>query len=117
MEEAVHGTWASTIEDDLIILLAMEGPSYEATVRLAGGMKAIGSKVWVVTNRAWKGVRWMPSPASEGEPELFMPLYAILPIYLFSYFAALAKNLTPDTMRMTDPRFLQARMLMRSTLP
>ncbi len=118
IEEAVHGTWASTVEEDLIILPAMEGPSYEATVRLAGGMKAIGSKVWVLTNRVWNGVEVDAiTQLPEGEPELFMPLYAILPIYLFTYFTALAKHLTPDTMRMTDPRFLQARMLMRSTVP
>lgn len=118
IEEAVHGTWASSIEDDLFILPAMEGPSYEATVLLAGGMKAIGSKVWVLTNRAWNGVAVDAiTQLPEGEPEVFMPLYAILPIYLFSYFAALAKNIAPDTMRMNDPRFLQARMQMRSTLP
>jgi glucosamine--fructose-6-phosphate aminotransferase (isomerizing) len=118
IEEAVHGTWASTVEEDLIILLAMEGPSFDATVRLAGGMKAIGSKVWVLTNRAWKGVKVdVITQLPEGEPEVFMPLYAILPIYLFSYFSALAKNLAPDTMRLSDPRFLQARMQMRSSLP
>lgn len=118
IEEAVHGTWASTVEDDLIILPAIEGPSYEATVRLAGGMKAIGSKVWVLTNRTWRGVEVDAiTQLPEGEPEVFMPLYAILPIYLFSYFAALSKHLSPDTMRMSDPRFLEARMQMRSSLP
>lgn len=117
IEEAVHGTWASTIEDDLIILPAMEGPSFESTVRLAGGMKAIGSKVWVLTNRAWTGVEVDAiTRLPEGEPELFMPLYAVLPIYQFAYFAALCKHLSPDNMRMTDPRFLNARMQMRSSL-
>jgi len=118
IEEAVHGTWASTTEDDLLILLAMDGPCYESAVRLAGGMKTVGSKVWMITNRAWNGpavdaVTSLP----DGEPELLMPLYAILPIYLFTYFTALAKNLSPDAMGLTDPRFLDARNQMRSTTP
>jgi glucosamine--fructose-6-phosphate aminotransferase (isomerizing) len=118
IEEAVHGIWSSTIEDDLLILLAMEGPSYESALRLAGGMKTIGCKVWVVTNRPWSGtavdaVTNLPA----GEPELLMPLYAIIPIYQFAYFAALAKNLSPDNMRLTDPRLLDAHRQMRSSLP
>ena len=117
IEEAVHGTWASTIEDDLLILLAMDGPCYESAVRLAGGMKTVGSKVWVITNCAWNetavdAVTSLPG----GEPEILMPLYAILPIYLFTYFMALAKNLSPDNMGLTDPRLLDARMQMSSSL-
>jgi glutamine---fructose-6-phosphate transaminase (isomerizing) len=118
IEEAVHGTWASTVEDDLFILPAMDGPSFEATVRLAEGMKAIGAKVWLLTNRSWPGAEMDAITClPEGEPEMFMPLYAILPIYQFSYFAALCKHISPDTMRMSDPRFLEARKLMRSTIP
>ena len=33
------------------------------------------------------------------------------------YYAALAKNLSPDNMRLDDPRYLDARMQMRSSLP
>ena len=117
IEEAVHGTWASTLEEDLVILLAMDGPSYESTLRLAGGMKTIGAKVWVLTNCAWTGV---PVEAVTvlpgGEPEVLMPLYAILPLYEFAYFSALARGLSPDNMRLTDERFLDARMQMRTSL-
>ena len=45
-----------------------------------------------------------------------MPLYAIIPLYQFSYFAALAKGISPDNMRMDDPSYLDARMQMRSTM-
>ncbi len=118
IEEAVHGTWASTLEDDLVVLLAMDGPSYESALRLAGGMKTIGAKVWVLTNCAWSGV---PVDAVTelpgGEPEVLMPLYAILPLYEFAYFAAIARGFSPDTMRLTDERFLDARMQMRTSLP
>jgi len=117
IEEAVHGTWASTIEDDLLILLAMDGPSYKSAVRLVGGMKTVGSKVWVITNRAWNGMAVdAVTSLPPGEPEVLMPLYAILPIYLFTYFTALAKNLSPDNMGLTNPRLLDARMQMSSSL-
>ncbi len=117
IEEAVHGTWASTVEDDLVVLLAVEGPSYESAVRLAGGMKTIGAKVWVLTNCAWSGepvdaVTVLPG----GEPEVLMPLYAILPLYQFAYFSALARHLSPDNMRLSDKRFLAARLRMRSSM-
>jgi glucosamine--fructose-6-phosphate aminotransferase (isomerizing) len=117
IEEAVHGTWASTTEEDLIIQIAMDGPSYESALRLAGGMKTIDAQVWVLTDRPWNKVEvdaltLLPT----GEPELFTPLYAILPLYQFAYFTALAKKLSPDSMRVEDPRFLDARKQMRSSL-
>ncbi|MGD0004622.1 MAG: SIS domain-containing protein [Anaerolineaceae bacterium] len=118
IEEAVHGTWASTRENDLIIVLAMEGQSYESAVRLAGGMKAIGSAVWIITNRDWTGPEVDALTILPGDqPELFMPLYAVIPLYQLAYFLALCKGISPDNMSMDDPRFLDARMQMRSTLP
>ena len=117
IEEAVHGTWASTEEEDLVILIALAGPSYGSAVRLAGGMKTIGSKVWVLTDGPWEGAAVDAiTELPKGEPELFMPLYAIIPLYEFSYFAALEKKLSPDNMRLTDPRFLDARTQMRTSL-
>ncbi|HVN53809.1 MAG TPA: SIS domain-containing protein [Anaerolineaceae bacterium] len=117
IEEAVHGTWASTTEDDLVILLAIDGPGYESAARLAGGMKTIGCQVWALTDRPWEGhavdaLTALPA----GEPELFMPLYAILPIYQFAYFLALVRGLSPDAMGMDNPRFFEARLQMRSTI-
>jgi glucosamine 6-phosphate synthetase-like amidotransferase/phosphosugar isomerase protein len=80
-------------------------------------MKTIDAKVWVLTNRPWNGVgvdalTLLPA----GEPEQFMPLYAVLPLYQLAYFTALAKGLSPDSMRIEDPRFLNARMQMRSSI-
>jgi hypothetical protein len=45
-----------------------------------------------------------------------MPLFAILPLYQYTYFLALAQGIHPDNMRLADPRYLQARMLMRDTI-
>ncbi len=117
MEEAVHGIWANTVEEDLVILLAMEGPSYKGAARLAAGLKTIGAKVWVLANCSWTGV---PVDAVTtlpgGEPEVLMPLYAILPLYQFTYFSALARGFSPDDMRLSDPRFMDAHRQMRAYL-
>jgi glucosamine 6-phosphate synthetase-like amidotransferase/phosphosugar isomerase protein len=80
-------------------------------------MKTIDAQVWVLTDRPWNGIEvdaltMLPG----GESELFTPLYAILPLYQFAYFIALVKNLSPDSMRVEDPRFLDARTQMRSSL-
>jgi hypothetical protein len=45
-----------------------------------------------------------------------MPLLAILPLYEFSYFVALAKGIRPDNMQLADPRYLEARMMIRESI-
>ncbi len=115
IEEAVHGTWASTQAGDLVILLAVEGQSCDGAVRLAAGMKTIGASVWVLANCDWTGgpvdaLTALPG----GEPEVLMPLYAILPLYQFTYFVALARGVSPDAMGLSDPRFMEARRQMRT---
>jgi hypothetical protein len=46
-----------------------------------------------------------------------MPLFAILPLYQFTYFLALARGIRPDNMQLSDPRYLEARMMMRESIP
>jgi len=80
-------------------------------------MKTIGAKVWVLSNCPWTGVPVDAVTALPvGEPEALMPLYAILPLYQFAYFSALARRLSPDNMHLSDERFLDARRQMRSSL-
>jgi glucosamine--fructose-6-phosphate aminotransferase (isomerizing) len=119
LEEAVHGTWASTNDKDLVIVLAMEGPSMGKCQKLAKGMKTIGAKVWVITDtqQEFEGVEHVTRLQAQGTPELFMPLFAILPLYQFTYFLALARGIRPDNMQLSDPRYLEARMMMRESIP
>ena len=117
LEEAVHGTWASTQAGDVIIILAMEGPSYEKAATLAEGMRMIGATVWVITNNSEASFpadyRTQLPP---GLDELFMPLTAIVPLYDFTYFLALARGVRPDNMNLADPRYLKARQMMRPSV-
>lgn len=118
LEEAVHGTWASTIPDDLFIILAIGEKGMEKSERLAKAMNLVGAKVWVLTDmdKEFPGVDHVTRLKTQGFPELFMPLLAILPLYEFSYFVALAKGIRPDNMRLADPRYLEARMMIRESI-
>jgi hypothetical protein len=49
-------------------------------------------------------------------PESLLPLYSILPIYLFTYFLAIERGLRPDNLNLSDPRFLEARTMIRESI-
>ena len=118
LEEAVHGTWASTRSEDLFIILAMDGLGMEKSERLAKAMKLVDAKVWVLTdtNKEFAGVDHVTRLSTQGFPELFMPMISILPLYEFTYFMALARGIRPDNMQLADPRYLEARMMIRESI-
>lgn len=116
IEEAAHGTWASTDPGDWIIFVAVDGPSLEKTKSIYTGLRVIGVNTWVITDCPDKFpdanfVTTIPG----GLPELYSPLLAVIPLYLFTYETALAKGIDPDVMRLDDPRYLEARTGMRPT--
>jgi glucosamine--fructose-6-phosphate aminotransferase (isomerizing) len=114
LEEAVHGTWASTRAGDLIIIPAMRGGSLSKCQKLATGMKTIGATVWALTDDAGTEINAdYHSVLPGGIPELVLPLFTILPLYQFTYFLALRQGIHPDNMNLADPRYLEARTLMR----
>lgn len=117
IEEAVHGTWASTRTGDLVIVLAVEGQSDEKSRKLIEGMATVEVDTWAVTNleRELPGAAHVTRLGVQA-PEIFMPLYAILPLYHFAYFLALERGVHPDTMNMSDPRYLKARTALRPTI-
>ena len=116
IEEAAHGTWASTNAGDWIILLAFQGPSLEKTKSIYQGLKVIGVKTWVITDspEQFSDSEFI-TPIQTGLPEIFTPLLAVIPLYLFTYQVALDKGIHPDIMRLDDPRYYQARTGMRPT--
>jgi glucosamine--fructose-6-phosphate aminotransferase (isomerizing) len=117
IEEAVHGTWASTRSGDLVIVVAVEGNSAEKSRKLIEGMGTIEVDTWTVTNLEGE----LPGAVAVTQlgvraPEIFMPLYGVLPLYQFAYFLALERGVHPDSMNMSDPRYLKARTALRPTI-
>jgi glucosamine 6-phosphate synthetase-like amidotransferase/phosphosugar isomerase protein len=96
----------------------MEGLGMEKSERLAKAMKLIDAKVWVITDtdKEFAGVDHVTRLSTHGFPELFMPMIAILPLYQFTYFLALTRGIRPDNMQLSDPRYLEARMMIRESI-
>jgi glutamine---fructose-6-phosphate transaminase (isomerizing) len=117
IEEAVHGSWASTQQGDLAIILAFDGPSFDKAQTLASGMDAIDTDVWMITDNPdrCRKTEYL-SVVDSSFPEIFSPLPAIIPLYYFTYFSALNQGIKPDLMRMDDDRYYKARGLMRSSV-
>lgn len=116
MEEAVHGTWMCLKEGDLVILLGLRGPSLEKARLLTRGFKTLGVQIWAISDD--------PAALSEadhltllptGLPEWATPMFAILPLYQFIYFYTLARGLHPDRAPYGDPRYVEARKIIRQS--
>lgn len=111
LEEAMHGPWSIINPGDWVFLLAMRGPGMAKARGLAEALKHVGVNLWVITDdpNSIAGARYRTLlPA--GVPEIFTPLFAILPLYQFIYLTALALGKRPDCMRLADPRYLRARL-------
>jgi glutamine---fructose-6-phosphate transaminase (isomerizing) len=116
LEEAVHGTWVSQKEGELLVIFAPRGASFEKCKILVRGMKTVNANVWVITDEQ-KGMDGadFTTILPDSVNELTFPLYAILPVYQFIYFHTLAQgNLHPDRAPYEDPRFMQARFELRT---
>ncbi|MFW5941709.1 MAG: SIS domain-containing protein [Chloroflexota bacterium] len=117
IEEAVHGTWVCLEEGDLVVIIGTEGPSLEKAQTLVKGFKEIGVTLWGVTD---------VSGALDGAdhetvlpvevPEWYAPLFTMLPFYQFIYYYTLAStDLHPDRAPYVDPRYREARRIIRES--
>jgi glutamine---fructose-6-phosphate transaminase (isomerizing) len=110
LEEAMHGPWVSIDPGDLVIVLALQGPSFSRTMGFAAALSRIRAEVWMITDAP-------NTPAGAAHvtrlgvavPECITPLYAVLPLYHFAYHTALARGIRPDAVRLDDDRYLAAR--------
>ncbi|MCE7004212.1 SIS domain-containing protein [Kibdelosporangium philippinense] len=104
VEEAAHGTWASTEPGELVIVLAPHGRSEAHAHRIAEGMRLVGAEVWLLRDS-------LPDV-----DEMLMPLFSVLPLYVFAYRLALARGLNPDIMRTNESKHRAAREIMRRSV-
>ena len=116
LEEAVHGTWVSQKEGELLVVFAPRGESYNKCKVLVQGMKTVGAFVWVITDEpeGMDGADFTTILPAEINEQTY-PLYAILPIYQFIYYHTLAQgDLHPDRAPYEDPKFMKARFELRT---
>jgi glucosamine 6-phosphate synthetase-like amidotransferase/phosphosugar isomerase protein len=116
LEEAVHGTWVSQKEGELLVVFAPRGASFEKCKVLVRGMKSVDAQVWVITDDP-QGIDGadLTTILPEGLNEYTYPLYAILPVYQFIYYHTLAQGgIHPDRAPYENQKFMKARVEMRS---
>jgi glucosamine--fructose-6-phosphate aminotransferase (isomerizing) len=111
LEEAMHGPWVSIDPGDLVVLLALKGPSFSKAIGFAAALEQIGAEVWMITDAPNSILHVAHSTRlAIAVPECLTPLYAVLPLYQFAYHVALARGVRPDAMRLDDRRYLAARL-------
>ncbi len=117
LEEAAHGTWAGTKTGDLVVILGMRGASLAKSVKLAQALRRIGAQVWVISNspEAYPDYDYMTTLETGDLSELYIPFLSVLPLYQFAYHYAISLGINPDSMNMSDPNYLQARMQIRES--
>ena len=110
LEEGMHGPWVTMNPGDLVVVYAVRGPSFEKAKNFVSAISSLGVTIWALTDEP-SGI---PGATYEIQlpqvPELISPLYSVLPVYQFVYYLALARGVRPDSMRLTDDRYLEARL-------
>ncbi len=117
LEECIHGHWYSMQPHELMMVLAIEGPTLQKSKDLIKGLKVIHADFWVITNSAddfpeAEFVTRVPT----GLPEYVYPLFTILPLYTFTYFLTLAIGKSHlDHGPYDTQEFMDARLVFRES--
>lgn len=109
-EQMLHGPFQSVEPEDLMILVAPEGPGQARTIDLARETKEIGLDLIVVSDGTPEAIReladgWVVVPAI-AEP--FAAITTLIPLHFLAYWMALDRGTNPDRFRLDDPRFARA---------
>lgn len=115
VETMLHGPFQCAEADDLFVLIAPSGRAMKRVLQLGEMVHAIGAACLVVSDRLlsllpaspthWLGVPTVPEP--------FSVLTCLIPLQLFAYYLSLECGTNPDSFRLEDPRFAQARALVQ----
>jgi glutamine---fructose-6-phosphate transaminase (isomerizing) len=113
-EQFMHGPWASIGPEDLLVVVAPPGPSYERVVMAARAVREVGTPILAIVQ---DGDTEMTSLAAESitlpeVDELLSPILAVVPLQLLTYHLALLFAVNPDTMRGDQPAHGRARKRM-----
>lgn len=115
LEEGLHGPWYNMQPNELLVVNAITGKTYEKSKLWVRGIKEISSNTWAITNTKdnFDGADFV-TRLPEGLPESMYGLFTILPIYMFIYYyaVALGKN-SPDHGPYSSQMFMDARWILR----
>jgi len=110
-EQVLHGPWVAMGAEDLVVLVAPPGPSYERCLALARVAQAIGAPVVALVEEGDREIAplaaaVLPLPRT---PEPLTPIPAVIPLQLFTYHLAIERGANPDSFRAEHPPHARAR--------
>jgi len=110
-EQFLHGPWAGLDADDLLVLIAPPGPSYERCLTAARVAAEIGTPIVALVRDGDREIAALAAETIALPPvdELLSPILAVVPLQLFTYHLALQRGVNPDTMRADQPTHGRAR--------
>jgi glutamine---fructose-6-phosphate transaminase (isomerizing) len=110
VEQFLHGPWAAMTADDLVVLIALPGPSHARAVDVARVARAVGTPVVALVGEGDRDLAPLVAETIEiaAVPELLSPILTVVPLQLLAYHLALEAGTNPDTMRTHEPAHARA---------
>ena len=111
IEEFIHGPISSLAANDVVIVIALPGPSYHRALDILKAARIIGAETVAL---ALPDDEQVKDAATHVIPlprciEALSPLPAVVPLQLLTYYLALEHGVNPDLIHRHDERYLKAR--------
>jgi glutamine---fructose-6-phosphate transaminase (isomerizing) len=115
-EQFLHGAWAALERDDLVILVAPPGPSYERCRTVARVAKEIGAALVALVREDDPGIAPLAAEtiAIPEIDELLSPILTVVPLQLLVYHTAVRRAVNPDLTRTDQPAYGRAQAIVSS---
>ncbi len=110
VEQFLHGPWIGLEPEDLVVVIAPPGPSYERGLTVARVAREIGAPVLALVEEGDKEIASLSEYVIElpAVSEWLTPILAVVPLQLFAYFLAVHRGINPDTLRRDQEVYARA---------
>jgi len=110
-EQFLHGAWAALEREDVVLLVALPGPSRDRCLAVARVVKEIGAPLVALAREDDREISALATEtiAIPEVDELLSPILTVVPLQLFVYHTALRRGVNPDVTRSDQPAYARAR--------
>ena len=110
IEQLLHGPGPSLDEENVITVIAPQGPSYNRTIEALRMTREIGCEsIALVEEGDEEAVRNANhSVFTPKVPEILSPIVFVVPLQLLSYYISLQRRTNPDIFRRDNPKYKRA---------
>ena len=111
IEQLLHGPFCSVDDSCLVTLVAPPGPGYERALNVARASNEVGAPVWALVQQEDTQLSELAAETFTLPmvSEFWSPLVYVVPLQLFTYYLALARNTHPDLFQQDNPKQAAAR--------